>query len=101
MWTKQHSQNSKGLNHQPKSTHGGTHDASSICSRGWPSWSSMGGEVLGLVKALCPSVGDSQEQEAGVGGLVSRGRGLAIKGFGFWWETRKSDNIWNVNKENM
>jgi hypothetical protein len=33
-------------------------------------------EVLGLVKkALCPSVGDCQDREMGVGGLVSRGRG--------------------------
>jgi hypothetical protein len=29
-------QNSQGLNHQPKSTHGGTHGSSHICSRGWP-----------------------------------------------------------------
>ena len=26
------------------------------------------------MKALCPSVGESQGQEVGVGGLVSRGR---------------------------
>ena len=41
----------------------------------------MGGEVLGPLKALCPSVGESQDQEAGVGGLVSRGRGERIGGF--------------------
>jgi hypothetical protein len=35
----------------------------------------MGGEALGPVKALCPSVGECLGQEAGVGGLVSRGRG--------------------------
>ena len=46
-----------------------------ICSRGWPNQSSMGGEALGSVKALCPSVGEYQGQEAGVGGLVSKGRG--------------------------
>ncbi|KRY94724.1 hypothetical protein T4B_6400, partial [Trichinella pseudospiralis] len=28
--------------------------------RGWPSWSSMGGEALGPVKALCPSIGECQ-----------------------------------------
>jgi hypothetical protein len=28
-----------------------------------------------LRKAVCPSVGECQNQEAGVGGLVSRGRG--------------------------
>jgi hypothetical protein len=35
----------------------------------------MGGEALRHVKALCPSVGECQGQEVGVGGLVSRGRG--------------------------
>jgi hypothetical protein len=35
----------------------------------------MGGEALGPKKALCPSVGEFQGQEAGVGGLVSMGRG--------------------------
>ena len=30
-------------------------------------------ETLGPVKALCPSVGERQGQEAGVGGLLSRG----------------------------
>jgi hypothetical protein len=35
-------QRSQGLNNQPKSTHGGTHGSSCICSRGWPCQSSMG-----------------------------------------------------------
>jgi hypothetical protein len=69
--TNQLPQNFQGLNNQPKSTHG----SSCICSRGWPSQSSMGGEALGPVKALCPSVGECQGQEAGVGGLVIRGGG--------------------------
>jgi hypothetical protein len=30
----------------------------------------MGGEALDPVKVLCPSVGECQGQEAGVGGLV-------------------------------
>ena len=51
----------------------------------------MGGEALGPVKALCPSVGECQGQEAGVGGLVSRGRGRGEGVFG--QETRKGDNI--------
>ena len=59
-------------NHQPKSTHRGTHGSSCLSSRGWPCWSSMGGEVLGPVKAPCPSVGECQDREAGMGGLVSR-----------------------------
>jgi hypothetical protein len=32
----------------------------------------MGGEALGLVKIICPSTGERQDQEAGVGGLGSR-----------------------------
>jgi hypothetical protein len=35
----------------------------------------MRGEAFSLVKAQCPSVGECQDREAGVGGLVSRGRG--------------------------
>jgi hypothetical protein len=38
-------------------------------------------ESLGLMKALCHSVGDFQGQEAGVGGLVSRGMGEGIGDF--------------------
>jgi hypothetical protein len=41
-----------------------------------PCGTSMGGEALGPVKALCPSVGEYQGQKAGVGRLVSRGRGF-------------------------
>jgi hypothetical protein len=40
----------------------------------------MGVEALGLVKALCPSLGEFQGQEAGVGGLVSRGNREGIRG---------------------
>jgi hypothetical protein len=36
--TNQYPQSSQGLNHQPKDTHGGTHDSSHICSRGWLCW---------------------------------------------------------------
>jgi hypothetical protein len=32
----------------------------------------MGGEALGLAKIICPSTGECQGQEAGVGGLGSR-----------------------------
>jgi hypothetical protein len=55
--TSQTSKISQGLNHQPKSTHGGTHGSSCIDCRGWPCQASMGGEDLVPVKALCPSVG--------------------------------------------
>ena len=46
--------------------------SSCICSRGWPSLQSMVGEALGIVKIICPSTGECQGQEAGVGGLVRR-----------------------------
>ena len=65
-----------------KKTHGGTHGSSCICSRGWSSRSSMGGEALGPVKVLCPSIGECQGQEVGVGGLGSRGTG---EGIGDFW----------------
>jgi hypothetical protein len=51
----------------------------------------MGGEALGPVKALCPSVGKFQGQKDGVGGLISTGRGKEAGGFG--GETRKGDNV--------
>jgi hypothetical protein len=76
-------QSSQGLNHQGKSTHGGSHDSSHICSKGWPCGTSMRGEALGEVlpvKAQCPSVGVCQDREAGVGGLVSRRRGQRMGG---------------------
>jgi hypothetical protein len=60
-------QSSQGLNHQSKSTHGGTHSSSHICSRGWPCQESMGREALGPVKAWCPTVGECQGREVGVG----------------------------------
>ena len=41
--------------------------------------------------SLCPSVGECQGQEAGMGRLASSGRGNGIGVFG--WETRKGDNI--------
>ena len=75
IWTNQYPQNSQGLNHQPKSTNCGTHGSSWLYIIGWPSWSSVGIEALGPVKTLCPNVRECQGQEAGVDGLVSRGRG--------------------------
>ena len=42
----------------------------------------MGGEALVPVKVLCPSIGECQGQEEGVGGLVSRKRGDGIRSFG-------------------
>jgi hypothetical protein len=53
----------------------------------------MGGEALGPVKALYPSVGEFQGQKEGVGGLVSRGSGTRWGMVFFRGETRKGDNI--------
>jgi hypothetical protein len=55
---------SQGLEHKPKNTYGVTHDAGHICGRGWPCWTSVGGEVLGPEGVQCPSIGECQ----GVGG---------------------------------
>ena len=41
----------------------------------------MGGEALGLVKIICPSTVECEGQEAGVGGLGSRGGGVGIEDF--------------------
>jgi hypothetical protein len=54
--------------------------AAYVSENGWPSWSSMGGEALGPVKALCPSVGECQGQEAHVGRMVSRRGGGPSEG---------------------
>jgi hypothetical protein len=51
----------------------------------------MGGEAPGPEKAQYPSVGECQDREAGVGGLVNRerGNGMAV----FREETKKGDNV--------
>jgi hypothetical protein len=53
-----------------------------ICSREWPSQPSMGEEVLDLAKIICPTIGECQGQEAGVGGLGNRGK---REGIGDFW----------------
>jgi hypothetical protein len=50
-------------------------------TRGWLCGTSVKGEAFGLVKALCPSVGECQDREAGVGRLANRGRGMRQGGF--------------------
>jgi hypothetical protein len=42
----------------------------------------MGGEALDSVKVLCSIIVECQGQEAGVGGLVSRGRGFSEEKLG-------------------
>jgi hypothetical protein len=63
------------LNHQSKKTDGGTCDSSCICSRRWPSWSSMGGEALVPVKTICPSIGECHDREWEWVGWEARGVG--------------------------
>ena len=58
----------------------------------------MRGQAFGLVKARCPSIVEYQDREAGVGGLVNRGREDAIGGFSE--VKRKGDKIQNVNTNN-
>ena len=41
----------------------------------------MGGEALGPVMVLCPSIGECLGQEAGVDGLGSKGKGGEDRGF--------------------
>jgi hypothetical protein len=60
---------------QSKKSHGGTHVSSCICSKGWPSQPSIGIEALGLMKVLCPSIGECQGQEAEMGESGNRGSG--------------------------
>jgi hypothetical protein len=66
--TNQNPQCSQGVNHQPNSTHVATHGSPSMCSRGWPCWTSMGGEAFGPVRVQCPSLRECQDWEAQVGG---------------------------------
>jgi hypothetical protein len=56
--------------------------AAYVAEDGLLTWSSMGGEAIGLVKVLCPNIGECQDKEAGVGGLGSRGKG---EGIGDFW----------------
>jgi hypothetical protein len=50
-------QSSHRLNHQPKSTNRGNHGSRYICSRGRPCLTSIGGKLLGPVRAWISSVG--------------------------------------------
>ena len=58
----------------------------------------MEGKSLGPMKALCPSVGESQGPEVGEGGLVSGGRGIGFlegrpgKGIIFEMQIKKISN---------
>jgi hypothetical protein len=66
IWTNQYPQSSQRLNHQSKSTQGGTQGLNCICSIGWSGGTSMRGEAIGLVKAWCRGVQECQNREVGV-----------------------------------
>ena len=67
-----HPPSSWGLDHQPKrSTHGETHGSGHICGRGWPCWTSVGGNAFGQERVTCPSVGECQGGKAGGDGWKS------------------------------
>jgi hypothetical protein len=70
-------QSSQGINHQPRSTHGGIHDSSLICSRGWTCRASVREEDLGPVKARCSRV----EWMGGWGPTLIEARGDKIGSF--------------------
>jgi hypothetical protein len=76
--TKSTNQSSQGLNHQPRSTHRGTHGSSHICSRRWSC------QALGPVKARCPSVRECKGWETRVGGWVG-GWGYTLLEAGGGW----------------
>jgi hypothetical protein len=46
----QTTQSSQGLDHEPRSVQGEIHGFRYMCSRGWPSLTSMGREALGPVE---------------------------------------------------
>jgi hypothetical protein len=78
----------------PKSTHGGTHGSSCICGRGWPSQTSMGGEALGPMKAVCPSVGEMSRPGSRSGWVGEQGEGGGDRGRVFFIrEIRKGDTF--------
>jgi hypothetical protein len=86
--TNQNPQSSQELSHQQRSIH----VSSCIRCRGWPCHASMGGEALGPMKALCPSVWELRGRRwvgGWVGGWVeehphrSRGREDGIEGLGW------------------
>ena len=75
IWTNQYLQSSLELNHQSKKTHGRICGSSCICTWGWPSQPLIGGEALGPVKVLCPSIGECPGNGNGWIGDQGRERG--------------------------
>jgi hypothetical protein len=54
----------------------------------------MGGETLGLARIICPSIGECQGQEVGVGGLGEQwGVGGGEGGYRGFWERKLGKGI--------
>ena len=70
----------------------GTVAPAAYVARGWPCGSSVGGQALGPVKALCPCVGECQCQEAILVWAGEQGKGEEDMG-SLGGETRKGANI--------
>ena len=64
----------------------------------------MGGEALCPVKVLYPTIEECKRQEAGVGGLVSRGKGFSEgklgKGITFEMQIKKISNKKVIKRKN-
>jgi len=95
-------QSSQGLNHQPKSIHGRTHASSHICSIGWAVSGINGKRGLWSYKgSRMPVQGGRRELVGGWGSTLMEAEGKGMRRRVSGGETRKGDNIWNINKENI
>jgi hypothetical protein len=71
---------SRELDHQPKSTHGGTHGSGHICGRGWPCWTSLGGCAM----LHCRGMPEQEDRSGWTREHPHRGRGMEDGLGGFW-----------------
>jgi hypothetical protein len=78
-----------GTDPPTKNMHGGTHGAGHICGRGWPCWTSVGGEALWTEGARCSSVGECQYRRTGVGGWGSTLKEAGLGGRRMGWKFPK------------
>lgn len=69
---------SQRLDHEPKSTHGGTHGSYCVCGSGWPCCISVGEAALGLVGVQGPNVGECQGRKEGMGRCIEENNGFTL-----------------------
>ena len=81
---------------EPKSTHGGTHGSSFICSRGWLLWRRG---PLFWEGSLSQYRG--MLEEGSRSGWVGEQGDVVWDREIFGGETRNGDKIWNINEENI